>query len=105
MAIRITMREHPNNTRKTIVSPLGLVNQNTIDERGNTKTKWRLTNDQSFQFQSETSVNSRVRKEELAQCMYGMALRRFLHAIVQYRRRFPSTPLLMAKFDLKSAYR
>jgi hypothetical protein len=38
--------------------------------------------------------------------MYGTALRRFLHAVVMYRLRFPSTPLLLAKkFDLKSAYR
>jgi hypothetical protein len=47
-----------------------------------------------------------VKKEELAaNCLYGTALKRFLHAIVHYRRRFPCTPLLMAKFDLKSAYR
>jgi hypothetical protein len=37
--------------------------------------------------------------------MYGTALRRFIHAIVHYRRRFGAIPLLMAKFDLKSAYR
>jgi hypothetical protein len=37
--------------------------------------------------------------------MYGTALWRFIHAIVHYRRRFEGIPLLMAKFDLKSAYR
>jgi hypothetical protein len=89
----------------TIVSPLGLVQQNTINENGETTVKWRLTHDQSFQFSSKTSVNSRVLKENLAQCMYGSALKRFLHAVVLYRRKFPSTPLLLAKFDLKSAYR
>jgi hypothetical protein len=89
----------------TIVSPLGLVCQKTIDELGNTTEKWRLTHDQSFKFQSGTSVNSRVLKEYLARCMYGTALRRFIHAILIYRRKFPTTPLLMAKFDLKSAYR
>jgi hypothetical protein len=31
---------------ETIVSPLGLVNQNTINETGQTVTKWRLTHDQ-----------------------------------------------------------
>jgi hypothetical protein len=67
----------------TIVSPLGLVKQNTINEHGETTTKWRLTHDQSFKFQSGTSVNSRVRKEKLANCMYGSALRRFLHAVVR----------------------
>jgi hypothetical protein len=87
-----------------VVSPLGLVDQNTIDERGQPKKKWRITHDQSFKFKSKTSVNSRVRKEKLALCMYGSALRRFIQSIVHYRRRFPNTPLLMAKFDLKSAY-
>jgi hypothetical protein len=37
--------------------------------------------------------------------MYGTALKRFLHSIVKYRLRFPDKPILMAKFDLKSAYR
>jgi hypothetical protein len=88
-----------------IVSPLGLVSQKTINEHGKTTTKWRLTHDQSFQFQSGTSVNNRVQKDKLAKCAYGLALRRFVHAIVHYRRRFSTIPLLMAKFDLKSAYR
>jgi hypothetical protein len=89
----------------SIVSPLGLVKQTSIDESGKSIVKWRLTHDQSFRFESETSVNSRVEKEKLANCLYGNALRRFIHAIVIYRRRFPKTPLLIAKFDLKSAYR
>jgi hypothetical protein len=89
----------------TIVSPLGLVQQKTINEKGEATVKWRLTHDQSCKFQSKTSVNSRVREDELANCLYGTALRRFLHAVVKYRLRFPSTPLLLAKFDLKSAYR
>jgi hypothetical protein len=88
----------------TIVSPLGLVCQNTINELGETTQKWRMTHDQSFEFSSGTSVNSRVRENELAKCMYGAALRRFIHAVVRYRRLFPDVPLLMAKFDLKSAY-
>jgi hypothetical protein len=90
---------------ETIVSPLGLVCQNTINEKGESTTKWRITHDQSFKFQSKTSVNSRVRTEELANCMYGAALKRFIYSIVNYRRRHPATPLLMAKYDLKSAYR
>jgi hypothetical protein len=89
----------------TIVSPLGLVKQASINEHGEPVVKWRLTHDQSFKFGSDTSVNSRVDTEKLKKCFYGNALRRFVHAIVLYRRRFPTTPLLIAKFDLKSAYR
>jgi hypothetical protein len=89
----------------TIVSPLGLVSQNMINEHGQTITKWCITHDQSFWFQSNMSINSRVEKDRLARCMYGTALHRFIHAIVHYRRRFGEIPLLLAKFDLKSAYR
>jgi hypothetical protein len=89
----------------TVVSPLGLVKQTSINEHGESVVKWRLTHDQSFRFKSGTSVNSRVETDKLANCLYGNALRRFLHAIVLYRHRFPTAPLLIAKFDLKSAYR
>jgi hypothetical protein len=89
---------------ESIVSPLGLVKQTSINEHGESVTKWRLTHDQSFKFKSNTSVNSRVETDKLANRLYGNALRRFLHAIILYRRRFPSKPLLIAKFDLKSAY-
>lgn len=89
----------------TIVSPLGLVKQTSINEHGESVVKWRSTHDQSFKFGSNTSVNSRVETEKLANCFYGNALRRFIHAIMLYRRRLPKTPLLIAKFDLKSAYR
>jgi hypothetical protein len=89
----------------SIISPMGVVEQNTIDEQGRITTKWRVTHDQSFKFSLGTSVNSRVRTEELMDCLYGWSLKRFLHAIVHYRRRFPSTPLLLAKYDLKAAYR
>jgi hypothetical protein len=88
-----------------IVSPMGVVEQNTIDEQGRVTTKWRVTHDQSFTFASKTSVNSRVQQEELMDCLYGWALKRFLHAIVFYRSKLPSTPLMLAKYDLKAAYR
>jgi hypothetical protein len=38
--------------------------------------------------------------------MYGTALKQFLlHSVDKYSLQFPETPLLMAKFDLKTAYR
>jgi hypothetical protein len=88
-----------------IVSPMGIIEQSTIDEFGRVTTKWRVTHDQSFAFSSGTSVNSRVQEEKLLDCLYGWALKRFLHAIVHYRSRFPITPLVMANYDLKAAYR
>ena len=90
-----------------IVGPMGLVSQTTIDEHGNTIPKHRLTHDQSFNYDLENvkSVNERVNKALLSQCVYGFALKRFLHSIVALRTMYGNTPLLMTKFDFKSAYR
>jgi hypothetical protein len=88
-----------------IVSPMGIVEQSTIDELGQSTMKWRVTHDQSFAFSSGTSVNSRVDEHKLLNCLYGWALKRFLHAIVYYRLKYPTTPLAIAKYDLKAAYR
>jgi hypothetical protein len=88
-----------------VVGPLGFVTQETLDEDGNSIPKYRLTHDQSYPFQSGMSVNTRVIDAELSNCCYGFALRRFIHKIVDIRRLFPSTPILLNKFDFKSAYR
>jgi hypothetical protein len=48
-----------------LMAPMNIINQNTIDETGKIIVKDRLTHDQSYKWGSETSVNSRVRKEEL----------------------------------------
>ena len=90
-----------------VVGPMGLVSQWTIDEQGNTVPKHRLTHDQSFNYDLDNikSVNERVNKELLSQCVYGFALKRFIHSIVALRTMYGDTPLLMTKFDFKSAYR
>ena len=88
-----------------VVAPLGLVSQFTINEQGKQVSKHRLTHDQSFNFSPENSVNFRVLHESLTTCRYGTALRRFIHFIVDVRRRHPTTPILLTKLDFKAAYR
>ena len=90
-----------------IVDPMGLVSQTSIDKEGNTIPKHRLTHNQSFNYDLENIklVKERVRKDLLSQCVYGFALKRFIHTIVALRTKFKDTPLLMTKFDFKSAYR
>ena len=87
------------------VAPLGLVTQSTINARGEIIPKHRLTHDQSFEMQPGSSVNSRVEHQHLTPCRYGTALRRFLHFIVDLRRRHPTTRILLTKLDFKAAYR
>ena len=88
------------------IAPLGVQLQNTLNELGETIPKWRMTHDQSFPAEgSKTSVNLRTIAEELPECRYGRALIRLLHLIVGMRARYPTTPILIGKFDLKAAYR
>ena len=88
-----------------IVAPLGMAHQQTIDGTGSHVDKYRMTHDQSMTFSSGTSVNSRMRLDDLPACIFGFALRRFLLKIVAYRLQYPAVPLLIAKTDFKSAYR
>ena len=88
-----------------VVGPLGLAHQDTIDETGQIIPKERLTHDQSFAFSSKQSVNLRLIESSLTPCQYGFALPRFCHAIIQLRQKYPTLPILLCKFDFKSAYR
>jgi hypothetical protein len=79
--------------------------QSTINELGERIPKHRMTHDQSFPGPSLLSVNLRVIKEQLPQCMYSFVLLRTLHYIIDIRTRYPSTPIYISKFDLDAAYR
>jgi hypothetical protein len=61
----------------------------------------------SFNFYSGEPVNKRVDPKcpTLPILVYGHALRRFVHRIVDARQRYPTTPIVLAKADFKSAYR
>ena len=83
---------------------MNIMHQFTLDASGNIVDKERLTHDQSFKWQSGTSINSRVDKDKLQQCMYGRCLMRLLCWIVAARRQFPNKPIVLQKIDVKSAY-
>jgi hypothetical protein len=83
------------------LAPLGCLDQDTINERGERSKKFRMTHDQSFLGTSLHSVNERVIKEDLPH--YSFTLLRLLHCIISLRQRHPTTSILMSKFDLDSA--
>ena len=89
----------------SVSGPLGLAYQDAIDESDNVVQKERVTHDQTWAFSSEQSVNQRVIKEDRSNCVYGFALRRFIHVIVALREINPKASILLSKFDFKSAYR
>jgi hypothetical protein len=54
-----------------LLAPLNIQAQSTINKRGEIIPKDKLTHDQSWKWQSETSVNSRVEKDKLMPCYFG----------------------------------
>jgi hypothetical protein len=88
-----------------LIAPMNIMHQNTIDESGRIIEKDRLTHDQSYMFSSGTSVNSRVRTDELLPCMYGACLRRILNWACAARAKYPGIGIYATKVDYKLAYR
>jgi hypothetical protein len=88
-----------------LLAPMNIADQNGINERGEIVAKKRLTHNQSYKFSSGTSVNSRVIKEELQDCMYGSCLFRVIHEILNMRLLHPNKRILLQKIDWKAAYR
>jgi hypothetical protein len=91
--------------QKISISPLGCQQQDTINEKGETIQKFRLTHDQTFPGPSGNSTNLRVISEELPPCSYGHCLRRIINYIASIHQRHPSTPIYLAKYDFDAAFR
>ena len=68
-----------------MAQPVGLAKQWTLDEEGNIKIKYRITQDLSY---SETnrdvplSINSRIDTDQYPEMVYGWALPRIIHFMV-----------------------
>jgi hypothetical protein len=88
-----------------LLAPLNIQAQSTINERGENIPKDRLTHDQSWKWQSKTSVNSRVEKEKLMPCYFGRAIKRLINWAVAVRRNYPNKRILATKLDIKAVYR
>jgi hypothetical protein len=88
-----------------LLAPLNIQAQSTINERGENIPKDRLTQDQSWKWQSKTSVNSRVEKEKSMPCYFGRAIKRLINWAVAMRRKYPNKRILTTKLDIKAAYR
>ncbi len=69
-----------------LLAPLNIQLQKTIYKRGKIIPKNRLTHNQSWEWQSETSVNSRVDTSKLMPCYFGLALKRIINWAVAARK-------------------
>lgn len=91
--------------KDALLAPMNVIQQKSINEKGEIIEKMRLTHDQGMKFSSKTSVNSRVHEEEIQDPMYGHCLLRLIHLIVSFRKRNPTKRILIGKVDYKGAYR
>jgi hypothetical protein len=98
--------DHASQLTRATMSPMGIVTQSTINEKGEIIPSNRVTHDLSFPGKfSYESINSRTQMKELSPCQYGHMLLRCIHYIVQLRIANPNLPIVMQKADFKSAYR
>ena len=89
-----------------MVHPLGVVEQMSMDAKGNRVPKQRLTQDLSFSLtMDQVSVNSRLDMDQYSEMIFGWCLPRLIHYIVALRRDYPGEPILVCKFDYSDAYR
>jgi hypothetical protein len=98
--------EHAARLNNGMISPMGVVSQSTINDRGEIIPSNRVTHDLSFPGKlSGLSINSRTDMELLEPCQYGHMLVRTIHYIITLRLKFPNLPIALQKIDFKSAYR
>ena len=71
-----------------ILAPLSIQLQKTINKRGKIIPKNRLTHNQSWVWQSGTSVNNRVNPERLMPCYFRTAIRQIINWAVAARKRY-----------------
>ena len=84
---------------------IGVATQTTVNPDGSRRTKHRLTHDCSQPQHSGKSVNLLCDRDKLEQIRCSRALFRTMLMLHALRHQHPSTPLLLGKFDMDSAYR
>ena len=77
-----------------LLAPMNMMKQNSIDECGRIVEKDRLTHDQSYEWGSGSSVNSRINKDLLLPCKFGACLKRLMNWAVAARKKFQTKEFL-----------
>jgi hypothetical protein len=89
-----------------MVCPLGIAQQTTLSPEGLRIPKNRLTHDQTFSvLDTSLSVNKNLDIKAYPDLIYGFCLRRIIYQILSLRFHHPTQPILIAKYDIKQAFR
>ena len=82
------------------MTPMNIMNQNSIDEHGNIIGKDRLIHNQSYKWSSGTSVNSRIKKGSLLACKFAGCIKQLVNWVVAARQKYPNQRILASKSRL-----
>jgi hypothetical protein len=89
-----------------LVQPCGLASQFALKADGSRVQKHRLTHDLSYEITGKgISVNNRVDMARYPEMIFGWCLPRIIHFVVALRLAYPSSRILIAKYDFSDAYR
>jgi hypothetical protein len=96
-----------NNIQHSMVVPLGIANQFTIDADGNSIPKRRLTHDHQtyHHLVHGKSSNDLTDKDKLPPLIYGHCIIRVIHHIISIRLHFPGEIIFINKYDFSKTYR
>ena len=83
------------------ISPLGVVQQSTIDENGSIVPKFRGTHDQSFPPADGPLMNDCINTDKLLHCNYGFTMRGLIHSIIMILLQHPNCHIVISKVDLR----
>jgi hypothetical protein len=89
-----------------MVCPLGIAQQTTISHDCQRVPKNRLTHDQTFPaLELSDSVNTIIDIQAYPELVYGFCLKRIIYQIIALRHHHPKSRILIAKYDIKQAFR
>jgi hypothetical protein len=90
----------------SMVCPLGIAQQTTLSPEGLRIPKNRLTHDQTFSvLETSQSVNKTLNIKAYPDLIYGFCLRWIIYQVLALRHHFPNQSILIAKYDIKQAFR
>jgi hypothetical protein len=88
-----------------LVQPCGLASQFALKAKGLREEKHRLTHDLSYKITGKgISVNNQVNMSQFPEMIFGWCLPQIIHFVVALRIAYPSSQILIAKYNFSDTY-
>ena len=90
--------------KNACVDPLGVAEQETMNELEERIPKFRPTHEQAFDYSENNSFNHKLDKEDFPPLESDHYVLRIIHCTRDWRLKRHYTPIIMSKVDFKSTY-